>query len=80
MIDQFGQAGGSALQPLSLCAPAQINESALINAKTHLVCYGAKLGPAVKAKHVWLRNRFGLEQGTVFARQSLCVPSVKKLG
>ena len=40
VIDQFGKAGGSALQPLSLCAPAQINGSPLINATTHLVCYG----------------------------------------
>ena len=80
VIDQFGQAGGSALQPVGLCAPAQINGSPLLNATTHLVCYLEKLGPAVKAKHVWLRNRFGLEQGTVFARQSLCVPSTKKLG
>ena len=80
VIDQFGQAGGSALQPLSLCAPARINGSPLLNARIHLVCYGVKLGPAVKAKHVWLRNRFGLSQGTVFLRQSLCVPSLKKLG
>ncbi len=80
VIDQFGQAGGSALQPLSLCAPAQINGSPLIDATTHLVCYGTKLGPAVKAKHVWLHNRFGLSQGTVFQRLTLCVPSIKKLG
>ncbi len=80
VIDQFGQAGGSALQPLSLCAPAGINGSPLLNATTHLVCYGVKLGPAVKARHVWLNNRFGLSQGTVFLRQSLCVPSLKKLG
>ena len=45
VLDQFGKVGGSALQPLSLCAPAQINGSALINATTHLVCYGIKLGP-----------------------------------
>ena len=32
VIDQFGKAGGSALQPLGLCAPAQINGSALIDA------------------------------------------------
>ena len=80
VIDQFGQAGGSALQPLTLCAPAGINGSPLLNAATHLVCYGIKLGPAVKAKHVWLNNRFGLSQGTAFLRQSLCVPSIKKLG
>jgi len=80
VIDQFGQAGGSALQPLTLCAPAQINGSPLINPTIHLVCYGVKLGPNVKPTHVSIHNRFGVATATVFARQSLCVPSTKKLG
>jgi len=80
VIDQFGQAGGSALQPLSLCAPAGINGSQLVNATTHLVCYGVKLGPQVKKTPVSIRNRFGVASATVVARQSLCVPTIKKLG
>ena len=80
VLDQFGKVGGSALQPLSLCAPAQINGSPLINATTHLVCYGIKLGPTVKKTPVAIHNRFGVANATVFLRQSLCMPSAKKLG
>lgn len=80
VIDQFGEAGGSALQPLTLCAPVQINGSPLINATIHLVCYGVKLGPNVKPTHVSIHNRFGVSTATVVQRQSLCVPSIKKLG
>ena len=80
VLDQFGKVGGSALQPLSLCAPAQINGSALINARTHLVCYGIKLGPTVKKTPVVIHNQFGVANATVYLRQSLCVPSTKKLG
>ena len=51
---------GPALQPLTLCAPVQINGSPLINATIHLVCYGVKLGPNVKPTHVSIHNRFGV--------------------
>ena len=44
VIDQFGKVGGSALQPMTLCAPAQINGSTLIDTRTHLVCYGRSSG------------------------------------
>jgi hypothetical protein len=80
VIDQFGQAGGSTLQPVALCAPAGINGSPLLNATTHLLCYAVKLGPNVKPTTVSIRNRFGVASGVVFQRLSLCLPSVKKLG
>ena len=80
VVDQFGTANGSSLQPLSLCAPAQINGSPYVDSTTHLVCYGVKLGPDVKATPVSIRNRFGIATATVVKRQSLCVPSTKKLG
>jgi hypothetical protein len=58
----------------------RINGSTLINATIHLVCYGTKLGAAVKATDVTILDRFGTATATVFQRQSLCVPSTKKLG
>ena len=60
---------GPALQPLTLCAPVQINGSPLINATIHLVCYGVKLGPNVKPTHVSIHNRFGVSTATVVQRQ-----------
>jgi hypothetical protein len=80
VIDQFGKAGGSALQPMGLCAPAQLNASTLIDKATHLLCYGEKLGPNVVPKKVAIHNIFGVQTATVFERQSLCIPSTKKLG
>ena len=80
VVDQFGTANGSSLQPLSLCAPAQVNGSPYVDSTTHLVCYGVKLGPDVKPTNVKINNRFGIATATVFKRQSLCVPSTKKLG
>jgi hypothetical protein len=80
LVDQFGKSVAAIGLPVALCAPARKDNEPVYNRVTHLVCYAITARPALVPRHVTIRNSFGTATGTVFARQTLCLPSTKKLG
>jgi hypothetical protein len=78
-VDQFGKVSAVVLSATSLCAPVSKNKSPVYNKATHLVCYPFKAVPAFQGKHLTLTNQFGSPRLAAFRRDSICLPSVKRL-
>jgi hypothetical protein len=79
LLDQFGKAVATIGAATFLCAPAHLSNAPVYNRVTHLVCYLVVSRQRV-FKHVTIRNVFGVATAAVFARQTLCLPSTKRLG
>jgi len=78
--DQFGDARARVLRPSLLCNPVSKNGGEIRNRRDHLVC--SRMVPATRLdpRKVFVTNQF--ERNSTLeavARQSLCLPSRKKL-
>lgn len=76
--DQFGRAKLVIVKPVTLCNPAQVNQTPSYHPVGHLICY-VITGPAARTRQAVARNSFGTERLRISARQRLCVPGDKVL-
>lgn len=77
--DQFGDSGGLVGHPVRLCNPVDKNGEGIANEDVHLVCYAIRTEPAIQVQSVTISNQFGEDKLFIGERDTLCVPSKKRI-
>ena len=77
LADQFGTSTDTVVAARTLCVPTSKNGSPFVQPKVHLLCYALKSTTVGHA--VVVRNQFGILNGAIGKRSSLCVPSLKRV-
>ena len=76
LSDEFVKTRDAVLRPTSLCLPATVGTSRLLQSQL-LACYGLK-SVAKGSGPVIVRSKLGLLQASLGTRNELCVPSTKR--